>query len=104
MSLGACCSSTPGLGGMGPEGACALAGMPAGTITSRTAMDIPTIRFIPSTWQHQPKPFDSSQGKPALRECTSFDACSTEGVAAGLRDSYNQSSSLGTEHPCTMAR
>jgi len=42
-------------------------------------------------WQYS-QSFDSSQGQPRFRECTSsfgrLMSCSTEGVGAGLRDSY----------------
>src|ERR1700730_11952145 len=83
VSLGACCSSTPGLGVIGPEGCCARAETPASV--SSEAIDVRAIRFIPSTWAAPAKAH-------SFRECTRFDASSAEGVAASVADSYNQSS------------
>src|SRR5260370_33214338 len=52
-SLGGNWTSTPGLGGMGPEGACARAGAPATARRSVRVNDAPAIRIIRLTWSHR---------------------------------------------------
>src|SRR5260370_36929534 len=53
VSLGGNWTSTPGLGGMGPEGACARAGAPATARRSVRVNDAPAIRIIRLTWSHR---------------------------------------------------
>src|SRR5258707_15856946 len=53
VSLGGCWTSAPGLGAIGPEGACARAGASARARRSVRVRDAPAILHIRITWYHK---------------------------------------------------
>src|SRR5207245_11715421 len=82
--LGGCCTSAPGLGESGPDGAWAQAGSAAKANNGISIANGKETRFISNTRGH---------GLPTVPiECTSFDARQAEDVAASGLGSYNQRS------------
>src|SRR5260370_20832524 len=70
VSLGGCWTSAPGLGAIGPEGACARAGASARARRSVSVTDAPAILSIRITWYHKtespPSAIQHLQGRHLL--------------------------------------